>query len=399
LPLNPRLSLLQPYPFERLRTLFSGIAPDPQRLPISLSIGEPRHPTPPFIREALCAGSVGLANYPTTAGTPALREAIAAWLVRRHGLAALDAATQVLPVLGSREALFAFAQTVIDASGNGAVVVMPNPFYQIYEGAALLAGATPYCINSLATHGYAPQWEEVPAAVWARTQLLFVCSPDNPTGRVLTQDDWRQLFALSDRHGFVIAADECYSEIYFDEARPPLGALGAARALGRDGYPRLLSFGSLSKRSNVPGLRSGYVAGDAALVKAFLLYRTYHGSAMSPAVAAASLAAWKDDEHVRANRALYAAKFTQLQPLLNEVLPATRPDAAFYLWAKVPGDDAAFARRLYAEEAVTVLPGSYLGRDAHGLNPGSGYVRIALVAEFSECAEAVARLVAFARRG
>jgi N-succinyldiaminopimelate aminotransferase len=398
-PLNPRLSLLQPYPFERLRVLFSGVTPNPNRTPISLSIGEPRHPTPQFIRDALCAGSGGLANYPTTAGTPALREAIAAWLIRRHGLGSLDAATQVLPVLGSREALFAFAQTVIDATRSSATVIVPNPFYQIYEGAALLAGATPYCINSLASNGYAPQWDQIPDAVWARTQVLFVCSPDNPTGRVMTVDDWRRLFELSARHGFVIAADECYSEVYVDEDRPPLGALGAARALGHNDYSRLLSFGSLSKRSNVPGLRSGYVAGDAALVKAFLLYRTYHGSAMSPAVAAASLAAWKDEEHVRANRAMYAAKFAQLQPKVNTVLPAACPDAAFYLWAKVPGDDAEFARRLYQEEAVTVLPGSYLGRAAAGVNPGSGYVRIALVAELAECAEGIGRLVAFAQRG
>lgn len=399
LPLNPHLSLLQPYPFERLRALFAGVTPNPQRTPISLSIGEPRHPTPQFIRDALCAGSGGLANYPTTAGAPALRDAVGAWLAQRHQLRSLDAATQVLPVLGSREALFAFAQTLIDASRVGATVVVPNPFYQIYEGAALLAGATPCCVNSLATHAYAPQWDQVPDAVWARTQLLFVCSPDNPTGRVMTLDDWRRLFELSDRHGFAIAADECYSEVFFDEATPPLGALAAAESLGRQGYPRLLSFGSLSKRSNVPGLRSGYVAGDAALVKAFLLYRTYHGSAMSPAVAAASVAAWKDEDHVRANRALYAEKFARLQPMVTAVLPAPRPDAAFYLWAKVPGDDAGFARRLYEQEAVTVLPGSYLGRVADGVNPGAGYIRIALVAEMVECAEAIDRLVAFARRG
>jgi N-succinyldiaminopimelate aminotransferase len=398
LPLNPHLALLQPYPFERLRALFSGVTPNPQRKPISLSIGEPRHPTPQFIRDALCAGTGGLANYPTTAGAPALRDAIAAWLVRRHQLASLDAATHVLPVLGSREALFAFAQTAIDASRVGATVVVPNPFYQIYEGAALLAGATPYFIDSVAAHGYAPQWDQVPDAVWARTQLLFVCSPDNPTGRVMTLDDWRQLFALSDRHGFVVAADECYSEVYFDEARPPLGALSAADKLGRRGYPRLISFGSLSKRSNVPGLRSGYVAGDPTLIKSFLLYRTYHGSAMSPAVAAASLAAWQDEDHVRANRARYAEKFARLQPAVNAVLPAPQPDAAFYLWTKVPGDDAEFARRLYAEEAVTVLPGSYLGRNAHGRNPGAGYVRIALVAEFAECADAIDRLVRCASR-
>ena len=270
-PLNPQLALLQPYPFERLRHLFAGVTPSAAMSPINLSIGEPRHPTPQFIRDALAAGSSGLANYPITAGAPALREAIAAWLKRRHGLATLDAMSQVLPVLGSREALFSFAQTVVDSSRVGATVIVPNPFYQIYEGAALLAGATPHYVNSVAANGFAPQWHEVSDAVWARTQLVYVCSPDNPTGRVATQNEWQTLFELSDRHGFVIASDECYSEIYCDEARPPLGALASAAALGRDGFPRLIVFGSLSKRSNCPGLRSGYVAGDAALIKAFLL--------------------------------------------------------------------------------------------------------------------------------
>jgi N-succinyldiaminopimelate aminotransferase len=274
---------------------------------------------------------------------------------------------------------------------------MPNPFYQIYEGAALLAGAEPYCVNVDAQRGLAAAWQGVPEAVWARTQLVYVCSPDNPTGRVTTPEEWRLLFELSDRHGFVIAADECYSEIYFDEAKPPIGALAVAHSLGRHGFPRLVSFGSLSKRSNAPGLRSGYIAGDAALVKAFLLYRTYHGSAMSPAVAAASLAAWRDEAHVVANRALYAAKFATLQPRLAEVLPVPMPEAAFYLWAKTPIDDALFAKRLLAEQAVTVLPGSYLARDAHGANPGRGYIRIALVANLDECREAVERIVALTR--
>jgi N-succinyldiaminopimelate aminotransferase len=397
--LNPQLALLQPYPFERLRRLFAGVTPPATHRPINLSLGEPKHATPALLLDALSAGAKGLANYPTTAGPPALREAIAAWLRRRHGLAALDPATQVLPVLGSREALFAFAQTVIDPSRVGATVALPNPFYQIYEGAALLAGATPHCVNCLRANGYAPRWEDVPEGVWSRTQLLYVCSPDNPTGRIVDLDEWRRLFELSDRHGLVIAADECYSEVYFDESQPPLGSLAAAQALGRDGYPRLLSFGSLSKRSNAPGLRSGYVAGDSALVKAFLLYRTYHGSAMSPAVAAASIAAWNDEAHVRANRALYREKFARLTPLVAEVLPTMHPAAAFYLWAQVPGDDAEFARALYAEEAVSVLPGSYIARTAHGINPGQGYVRIALVASMDECAEAVDRLRAFCRRG
>jgi N-succinyldiaminopimelate aminotransferase len=396
-PLNPQLALLQPYPFERLRELFAGVTPSAAATPISLSIGEPKHPTPQFIRDALAAGSSGLANYPITAGAPTLREAIAAWLVRRHRLAALDPASQVLPVLGSREALFAFAQAIVDPSRVGATVIVPNPFYQIYEGATLLAGATPHYVNSLAANDFAPQWHEISDAVWARTQLVYVCSPDNPTGRVASADDWRTLFELSDRHGFAIASDECYSEIYCDESRPPLGALAAAAALGRNGFPRLVVFGSLSKRSNCPGLRSGYVAGDAALIKAFLLYRTYHGSAMSPAVAAASVAAWKDEAHVCANRALYAQKFADLAPRVGAVLASPLPEAAFYLWANIGGDDADFARRLYADQAVSVLPGSYLGRTVGGVNPGAGYIRIALVAQFDECAEAIDRLVRFAR--
>jgi N-succinyldiaminopimelate aminotransferase len=396
---NPRLARLHPYPFERLRQWFADVVPNPERSPINLSIGEPRHPTPPLLQDALAAASKSLASYPPTIGPMPLREAIAGWLARRNGLPSIDPATQVLPVLGSREALFAFAQTVVDASRAGATVLMPNPFYQIYEGAALLAGAEPYCVNAQREHAFAPAWRDVPQDVWARTQLVYVCSPDNPTGRVTTPDEWKFLFEQSDRHGFVIAADECYCEIYFDEARPPHGALAVAHALGRAGFPRLVTFGSLSKRSNAPGLRSGYVAGDAAIVKAFLQYRTYHGSAMSPAVAAASIAAWNDEAHVVANRAKYAAKFRQLQPRVAAVLPCAMPEAAFYLWARTPGDDAAFAKRLLAEEAVTVLPGSYLARDAHGSNPGRGFVRIALVAEAAECAEAVDRIVRSASAG
>ncbi|MFO1324263.1 MAG: succinyldiaminopimelate transaminase [Burkholderiales bacterium] len=396
--MNPRLALLQPYPFEKLRALYAGVTPDPAKSAISLSIGEPRHPTPRLIVDALLAGAPAFANYPTTLGPVALREAIAGWLARRHALRAIDPGTQVLPILGSREALFAFGQTVLDGGRPGATVVVPNPFYQIYEGAALLAGARIHCVNAMPEANFAPDWRDVPADVWSRTQLVYVCSPDNPTGRVMTQADWADLFALSDRHGFVIASDECYSEIYFDEARPPLGGLAAAQALGRDGYPRLAVFGSLSKRSNAPGLRSGYVAGDAALMKAFLLYRTYHGSAMSGAVAAASVAAWNDEAHVVANRAEYAAKFARLQPLVNAVLPCAMPEAAFYLWARTPIDDAEFARRLLAEENVATLPGSYVARDAHGVNPGRNRIRLALVATQAECADAVGRLVDFTKR-
>jgi len=395
---NPRLALLQPYPFERLRALFDGVMPNPAKRAISLAIGEPKHPTPSLVLNALAAGGPGLANYPMTNGSPALREAIASWLSRRHALLPLDPATQVLPVLGSREALFAFAQAVIDDTRPNATVVVPNPFYQIYEGAALLAGAAVRCVNADAAASFAHDWRGVPPDVWSRTQLLYVCSPDNPTGRVFGLDEWRELFALSDRYGFVIASDECYSEIYFDEARPPLGALAAARALGRDGYPRLAVFGSLSKRSNAPGLRSGYVAGEVGLMKSFLLYRTYHGAAMSPAVATASIAAWNDEAHVIANRAEYAAKFSALQPLLAPWLPCAMPDAAFYLWAQTPIDDALFAKRLLAEENVSVVPGSFIARAAQGTNPGHGRVRLALVAPRAECAEAIERVVAFTRR-
>lgn len=397
--MNPLLHRLQPYPFERLRTMMAGVTPNAAKRPINLAIGEPKHATPPLIIEALArAGVDGLANYPTTPGSPALREAIAEWLCRRHALDALDAAGEVLPVLGSREALFAFGQTVIDGSRPGATVVVPNPFYQIYEGAALLAGAQIHCVNADPDAGFAHRFDRVPRSVWSRTQLLYVCSPDNPTGRVMPLDEWRELFALSDRYGFVIAADECYSEIHFDETKPPLGALRAARALGRDGYPRLVVFGSLSKRSNAPGLRSGYVAGERALIGAFLKYRTYHGSAMSGAVAAASIAAWSDEAHVVRNRAEYAAKFTALAPRLAEALPCAMPQAAFYLWASTPGDDVSFARRLLAEENVAVLPGSLLAREADGTNPGAGRIRIALVPDRAQCAEAVERIIACAGR-
>ncbi|MEO8485606.1 MAG: succinyldiaminopimelate transaminase [Betaproteobacteria bacterium] len=396
--MNPRLDLTKPYPFERLRVLLADAHPPADRSPINLSIGEPRHPTPRLVIDALAAGGAGLAHYPMTIGPLALREAIARWLAQRHGIAAPDPATEVLPVLGSREALFAFAQSTIDPSRPGATVVVPNPFYQIYEGAALLAGAVPWFVNADERNGWRHDWSSVPDDAWARTQLLYVCSPDNPTGRVVGLDEWRTLFALADRHGFAIASDECYSEVHFDEAHPPLGALAASAALGRDDHQRVVVFGSLSKRSNAPGLRSGYVAGDASLIGPFLRYRTYHGSAMSPAVVAASIAAWGDEEHVRDNRRRYTAKFDALTPRVAAVLPCERPDAAFYLWARTPIDDAEFARRLHAEENVTVLPGSYIARDAHGANPGRGRIRIALVADEAECAEGVDRIVRFAQR-
>lgn len=404
--MNPLLGRLQPYPFERLRTLFAGIAPNPAYSPISLGIGEPRHPTPPFIaqafQDALNRQPSGLASYPSTAGDPALRRACADWLQRRYGLS-VDALTQVLPVNGSREALFSFAQTVIDpATANpgpdpdGPWVVCPNPFYQIYEGAALLAGARPWFVAADPARNFAQDWDAVPEAVWSRTQLLYVCSPGNPTGAVMPLSEWEKLFALSDRHGFVIASDECYSEIYFRD-EPPLGGLQAAAALGRHDFRRLLAFTSLSKRSSVPGLRSGFVAGDAELIQAFLLYRTYHGSAMSPVVQSASIAAWGDEAHVVENRALYRAKFERITPILSEVLDVALPDAAFYLWAGVRGSDTAFARELLALYNVTVLPGSFLAREVGGVNPGAGRIRMALVAETAECEEAAHRIVQFVR--
>jgi N-succinyldiaminopimelate aminotransferase len=381
--LNPLLARLQPYPFEKLRALLAGNAPDAALAPINLSIGEPKHATPIFVRDALAASLDGLAAYPATAGTPGLRQAIAAWLARRYGIPAPDADTQVLPVNGSREALFAFAQTIVDPA-RGPKVVCPNPFYQIYEGAAVLAGATPLYSDDVAGLDN-----------WQGVQLVYACSPANPTGKVMSVDDWRRLFALSDEHGFAIASDECYSEIYFDQ--PPVGALEAAHRLGRTGYPRLVVFSSLSKRSNAPGMRSGFVAGDAALVKAFLLYRTYHGSAMSLAVQQASIAAWNDEAHVRENRRLYAEKFAAVLPVLQAPLRAQRPQGGFYVWLRTPIDDREFARRLHHEYNVLVLPGSFLARDSHGTNPGANHVRIALVAPLDECVEAARRMMRFAQ--
>jgi N-succinyldiaminopimelate aminotransferase len=385
---NPNLAKLQSYPFEKLRQLFIGVPPPLTFGEIKLSIGEPQHGTPEFIQETLAANLAGLANYPTTNGSDELRQAIADWLGRRYDIPTPDAATQVLPVNGSREALFAFAQCIADARKADGLVLCPNPFYQIYEGAAYLAGLTPAFIN----------FGAVPEVDWRRTQLIYVCSPGNPTGNVMTLEQWRELFALSDRHGFVIAADECYSEIYFDEHQPPLGALAAARKLGRDDYHNLIVFSSLSKRSNVPGLRSGFVAGDAEIIQQFWLYRTYHGCAMSPAVQVASTVAWHDEGHVRENRRLYKEKFDKVTPILADCLDTQMPDAGFYHWASVVRygiSDTEFARGLHAGYNVTVLPGSFLAREAGGVNPGAGFVRIALVAEVDECVEAARRIADF----
>ena len=400
--MNPRLGALQPYPFEKLRALHAGVDLPANLRPINLSIGEPKHPTPAFIEDAVRQNLTGLAGYPLTRGTDALRAAIAGWLMRRYDLPAIDPATQVLPVLGSREALFAFAQTVLDPSAN-ARVLCPNPFYQIYEGSALLAGARPTFVNADASRNFAADWPSITDDIWDETRLVYVCSPGNPAGNIMTMDEWEMLFARADRHGFVIAADECYSEIYFDETQPPLGALEAAHHLGRTDFKNLICFSSLSKRSNVPGMRSGFVAGDSELIKQFLLYRTYHGSAMSDVVAAASVAAWNDEAHVVDNRRLYVEKFGAVLPILQEVLPGAQwPQAAFYVWLPTPGSDTEFARELLRQEAVTVLPGSFLARDTGaghtGANPGVNRVRIALVASVAECVEAAHRIARFVRK-
>ena len=394
--MNPDLERLQSYPFQKLTVLLDGIRPDPSRTLIPLYIGEPKHPTPAFIRQALVDHLDGMASYPLTVGSAELRGAIAGWLKRRYRLDAVDPASEVIPVTGSREALYAIAQTVVDATRPDPVVVCPNPFYQIYEGAALLAGATPHYLNSLPGNGYAFDFGQLPDATWRRTQLIYVCSPGNPTGYVMPLADWERLFALSDRYGFVIASDECYSEIYFEEGRPPLGALQAAQQLGRKGYPRLVVFSSLSKRSNVPGMRSGFAAGDAAVLKQYLLYRTYQGCAMSPTVQQASITAWNDEAHVVENRRLYREKFAAALEILRPAIEVEMPDAAFYLWLKTPIPDTEFARRLYQQQAVTVLPGSYLARESGGVNPGSNRVRIALVSSVAECVESAQRIRTFA---
>ena len=400
--MNPLLASLQPYPFERLRQLFAGVTPNPQLAHISLGIGEPKHATPEFIKKALTDSlDTALSGYPATAGELRMREACAQWLQRRYRIE-INAATQVLPVNGSREALFSLAQAVLNPTQAGGMVISPNPFYQIYEGATLLGGAQPYYVPNTAENNFAANWDDVPDPVWAKTQLLFVCSPGNPTGKIMPLDEWQKLFQLSEKYGFVIASDECYSEIYFRD-EPPLGGLEAASLLGYKDFKRLIAFTSLSKRSNVPGLRSGFVAGDAAILKDFLLYRTYHGCAMSGVVQAASIAAWNDEAHVIENRNLYRTKFAQVTPVLAEVMDVKLPDASFYLWAGVPkawnNSDTDFARELYAAEHVTVLPGSYIAREAHGFNPGQGRVRMALVAETAECLEAAHRIARFIRSG
>ena len=394
--MNHALNQLQPYPFEKLRALLAGVTPPADKRAIALSIGEPKHKSPDFVAKALADNLDQLAVYPTTQGIPALREAIAAWCERRFGVPQgwLDAARHVLPVNGTREALFAFTQTVVQRDAGG-LVISPNPFYQIYEGAAFLAGAEPHYLPCLEDNGFNPDFDAVPADVWQRCQILFLCSPGNPTGALVPMEQLKKLIALADEHDFVIAADECYSELYFDEENPPPGLLTACAELGRSDFKRCVVFHSLSKRSNLPGLRSGFVAGDADILKAFLLYRTYHGCAMPVQTQLASIAAWQDEAHVRANRDQYRAKYDAVLEILQPVLDVQRPDGSFYLWAKTPGDDATFTRELFAREHVTVVPGSYLSREVNGENPGAGRVRMALVAPLAECIEAAERIRAF----
>lgn len=393
--MNPKLNRLQSYPFQKLKQLLDGVTYDGALPAINLQIGEPKHVTPDFIRQAMIDHMDGLSAYPMTSGSVSLRNTLANWIQRRFNLTKIDPDTEVIPVNGSREALFSFAQTVIDTDKDRAMVICPNPFYQIYEGAVLLAGAEPYFMNASSQNHFACDFSQVSDVIWANTQLVYVCSPNNPTGHVMTLEEWKQLFELSDRYGFVIASDECYSEIYFTEMAPPLGALDAAQRMGRYGFPRLIVFNSLSKRSNVPGLRSGFVAGDAQILKKFLLYRTYHGSAMSPVVQAASTAAWSDEVHVIENRRLYTQKISDAMRILSDVINIRMPDAGFYFWLETPIIDTEFTKRLYQDYNVTVLPGSYLAQDTHGVNPGANYVRIALVTTPLECAEAMQRIKNF----
>ena len=394
--MNPELDKLHPYPFEKLATLKSGITPNPDLDHIALSIGEPKHPAPEFVMQELQQQLSGVSAYPLTKGIPELRQAITDWLIPRFKLPAnsLNHDHNVIPVNGTREALFAFAQAVIDRSQKP-LIIMPNPFYQIYEGAAFLSGAEPYYINTTAENNYLPNFDSVSPEIWDRCQLLFICSPGNPTGSVIDKATLQKLIQLAKQYDFIIASDECYSELYFDEANPPVGLLEAAAEMGNTDYSHCVVFHSLSKRSNLPGLRSGFVAGDKEVLSKFLKYRTYHGCAMPLHHQKASIKAWQDEKHVEENRALYQRKFTDVLKIIGSALDVKKPDASFYLWAKTPNSDEDFAQKLFAEQNITVLPGSYLSREANGINPGSQHVRMALVASYDECIEAAKRIRQF----
>ena len=389
--MNHDLQLLQPYPFEKLRELTGGVTPNPQLRPISLSIGEPKHPSPQPVLDTLAANLDKAAVYPTTLGLAELRQGIADWLCRRFALQDIDPASQILPVNGTREALFSFVQAAVTRDPQG-LVVSPNPFYQIYEGAALLAGVQPHYLACDAGNGFIPDFDKVPVDIWQRCQLLFICTPGNPTGAVIPLDTLQQLIHLADQHDFVIASDECYSEIHAPGQPGPVGLLQACAAIGRHDYARCVVFHSLSKRSNLPGLRSGFVAGDAQLLAPFLQYRTYHGCAMPVQTQLASLTAWQDETHVEENRQQYQAKFDAVLDILGDVMDVQRPDAGFYLWPRTPIDDESFTRRLLAEQNVAVVPGRYLSREVDGYNPGAGRIRLALVAPLQDCIEAAQRI-------
>ena len=394
--MNPHLESLHPYPFEKLKQLKQGITPPQNKSHIALSIGEPKHKTPALIHQALNKHADGVAKYPTTKGIPELRQAITEWISQRFAIpsASIDAETQALPVSGTREALFSFAQAVVDPSSNP-IVIMPNPFYQIYEGAAILAGAEPYYMNTTEATGYLPDFDSVPDEIWQRCQLIFICSPGNPTGAVISKAEHEKLILLSEKHDFIIASDECYTEIYDDESNPPQGLLQTAYAMGNTAFKRCVIFQSLSKRSNAPGLRSGFVAGDAAILDKYFQYRTYQGCALPLPTQHASVAAWQDEAHVKENRDLYRQKFTAFIDILKDVCTITKPPASFYIWLKTAIDDTEFAQKLFAQENITVLPGSYLSRDANGINPGKNHVRIALVAPVEECIDAANRIKNF----
>lgn len=391
--MNPDLARLHPYPFQKLMALKEGITPPADLAPIAMSIGEPQHPTPSVITQALIAHAQSLSSYPLTHGTAELRQTICDWLSQRFAIpsSALQEQRHVIPVNGTREALFAFAQAVVNSNTNP-LVLMPNPFYQIYEGAALLSGAEPFFLPTTDESGFLPDFDAVPAQIWQRCQLIYLCSPGNPSGAVMGREHWQRIIQLADEYDFIIAADECYSELYRDEQQAPIGLLQVAQEMGRNDFQRCVVFHSLSKRSNAPGLRSGFVAGDAAVLEKFLLYRTYHGCTLSPPVQAASIAAWRDEQHVRENRDLYRAKYAAVQAILNPTLPVNIPAASFYLWPETPLDDVAFARALYAQQNITVLPGSFLSRTVDAKNPGQRHIRIALVAPLEQCIEAAQRI-------
>jgi len=394
--MNPDLARLQPYPFEKINALKQGVTPPADKNHIALSIGEPKHTPPTFALDEIAKQLQGIGSYPVTKGLPALRQAIVEWNTKRYGLPAnsLDAEKNVLPVSGTREALFAFAQAVIDRTCSP-LVMMPNPFYQIYEGAALLAGAEPYFMNTIQEAGFIPDFDAVPENIWQRCQLLYICSPGNPTGAVMSIETLQKIIQLADKHDFVIASDECYSEIYFDENQPPPGILEAAHKMGRDDFKRCIAFNSLSKRSNLPGLRSGFVAGDADLIAGFLKYRTYHGCALPPPTQMASIKAWGDEIHVKENRALYTKKIDDVYVALSKVMTIPKPEASFYLWPETPIDDTEFARGLFEQQNITVVPGQYLSRMAEGSNPGQNRIRIAMVAPYEECMDAANRMIEY----